>query len=104
MGNGVDDNCDGVVDMTTSIDELEIPSLEVQIFPNPVRHWLQLELSLQAVGEVLIYTTTGQEVLRTPIALNQKSQQINVRQLEAGVYFLKIYSEGEVLASGKFIK
>ena len=102
-GNGIDDNCDGVIDLITSNEEVNFLSQKIRIFPNPVRHMLHLELPKQAKGDIVIYSNTGQEVIRTGLLPNQEIQSIPVRQLEAGVYFLKILFEGNVMASKKLL-
>ncbi len=103
-GNGLDDNCDGVIDMTTSDEDVPFLSQEVRVFPNPLKDWLYLELPIQIEGDVVIYNTTGQAIIRTILVPNQEIQSIPVRQLESGVYFLKILFEGNVIASKKLLR
>ena len=104
LGNKIDDNCDGIVDMTTSNEELEGLRTAIQFFPNPSRNWLQLTLPIHTVGAISINSTAGLEVLRTPIFSSQQIQQISVRPLEAGVYYLSVQVKGGTTITKKFIK
>ncbi|WP_430466505.1 S8 family serine peptidase [Winogradskyella ouciana] len=64
----------------------------INIYPNPVKDNLYVELPTQLVNsEVSIYNQLGQKVLQTE--LNTNSEAINVESLEAGFYVLKLSSE-----------
>lgn len=64
----------------------------INIYPNPVKDNLYVELPTQLVNsEVSIYNQLGQKVLQT--VLNTNSEAINVESLEAGFYVLKLSSE-----------
>ena len=88
----------------TLITTLEIPSQTVHIYPNPVQNWLQLEKPIQTIGNASIYNISGQEILSKNITATSSFERINVQHLEAGIYFLKIQSEENVIVTKKFIK
>lgn len=79
--------------------------LNPQLFPNPATNQLTLDLSYDArwVGKVIyIFNLQGQTVMTLPIA--SKVQQINITNLQAGVYFLATKREDGVSVKLKFVK
>lgn len=63
---------------------------ELSIYPNPTNGYLQIQSNLLKVYNGIIYNSLGIEVIK--INVNSASI-IDVRNLEQGVYFLKIYNQ-----------
>lgn len=76
-----------------SIDELDL--IAVNVFPNPTSGILNINLSQELNGEVelIVYDQMGRIVLREE-GLMSGTTEINVAQLEAGVYNLSIVGNG----------
>jgi hypothetical protein len=74
------------------------------LFPNPVSDNLSIEIASQSVisySILTIYSVQGQLLLQKEMTSDK--EEINVQDLDKGVYFLKITtSEGSVVH--KFIK
>ncbi|WP_289053203.1 T9SS type A sorting domain-containing protein [Carboxylicivirga marina] len=75
--------------VATSIDEV---TTSVNIYPNPLQSTLNIKTSGQ-VSSVEIYSLTGQKVYGS----NLGSKQIDVAQLEKGVYIVSMVVDGEVI-------
>jgi len=84
----------------SAIAKTQEPSIEgLTIYPNPVNSgkiFITTKSSLDK--KVEIYNVLGKKVLDTVIT----SKEVNVSQLEAGVYIIKI-KEGEASATRKLI-
>lgn len=78
------------------------PSQSFLIYPNPVQDWLKIKCSQNYNPHITIsiYNSLGDRVIQT----NYWADQINVRDLPAGVYFVKLQEFGLETESYKFIK
>jgi Leucine-rich repeat (LRR) protein len=91
---------------TTTITALKNQDFEFsnyfKLYPNPVQHVLNIDVKETiAISSVSIYNTLGQLVLVVPNAQNTKA--INVSNLTAGNYFIKINTD-KGTSNTKFIK
>lgn len=81
------------VDVITNEEERKIT-----LYPNPTASWLSLELD-QSFEEVLtakLYSTTGQHLRTYSLAAQETMHQLNLSDLENGLYFLMLEANGEV--------
>ncbi len=89
---------------STRLDEddnaLIIDQPEMQIYPNPARDVLNIN-SNKVIESIQIVSVSGQ-LMRT-VQGNSDLEEINISDLQAGMYYLLIKSEGE-LTTEKFIK
>ena len=87
----------------TDVRELKVESLELRVFPNPVRNKLQIkteELKIENL-KASISNALGEEVLS--INLGSNISEIDVSALNSGIYFLTL-SNQNVQKTVKFIK
>jgi len=82
--NGIDEDCDGQ-DLISSVQTTLTPNF-IQIYPNPVNNWLQLNIKLPKF-EVQLYNTLGQSV-----GTWQNIQQLDCTDFDSGLYLLVIKS------------
>lgn len=77
-------------------------SSNISVYPNPVGDWLQINLdrTYNEHLEFSIYNSNGQQVIFTKYWANQ----IDVSELPAGIYFLKLKDHGLETNTVKFIK
>ena len=87
----------------------ETEGFDVKVFPNPVRDELTVQMNLEQRSEVYLnlYNVTGQLVRH--IALDQVEKgyfeyDLDVSILSAGMYYLEIENEEEVLGVKKVLK
>ncbi len=84
--NAIDENCDGVIDSTSSTHVPQITTL--QVMPNPAVHYLQIQ-SERAITEVICLQSIGQVLLQEKVQhLNQV--RFNVESLRPGPYVLLV--------------
>ena len=81
---------------TLSSSDFSQNNLEVALYPNPVRDVLNIETNLD-IQSVEIYNIQGQKVLSS----NQK--QINVSDLAAGMYMVRIQDAENNIATKKIV-
>jgi hypothetical protein len=67
------------------------------IYPNPASSVLNIQ-SKNNFDTVAIYNLQGKKVITS------KDRSITISALNDGVYFIKIYKEGEMISSNKFVK
>ncbi len=85
---------------TTSITSDFIPPTKLLVYPNPATHFLNLSTSNNKTIETInIYNVSGKLILHFNTNLNQ----IDISQLNSGVYFIEVFTINEKLSS-KFIK
>jgi hypothetical protein len=79
----------------------------VSAFPNPTSDYLNISLTetVEVESFISIMDANGKAVaLTTPSYSNGSSIQFDIRQLENGIYFVKILNNDGSLTSAKFIK
>lgn len=74
----------------------------IAVYPNPASQYFMITSPQVTIDKVEIYNTTGQLVKTQQ--LSASDNKINVEQLESGIYYVRIYSEGKYMKSDKIIK
>ncbi|MBC6994029.1 T9SS type A sorting domain-containing protein [Neolewinella lacunae] len=79
---------------------------DFKLWPNPTRDWLNLEISLTGLpaGEYAyeVMSPAGRIILQSK--RSSEREQIDVRALPPGLYFLNLLKNGRRLGSKKFVK
>jgi hypothetical protein len=75
------------------------------IYPNPNNGIIQIKFirGMPADGKLEIFNTLGEKILSKEIAAGEKEIKLNVKNLVAGVYVVRMEGEKTNL-SGKFVK
>jgi len=103
--------CDTVrVEVVSSVGEVEGARVELRIFPNPVHPDVPATLFAEGLPAAEVAGTVrdafGRIVRRfsAPVVNGRLRQELDMRGLPAGVYFVELVSEkGVVLGSGKLV-
>ncbi len=80
--NTIDEDCDGM-DLISSIHELN--GNEINFYPNPVKHLLQVDYTLGSSLELQLYNTSGQLIFQ---AVGVST--VDCSELREGMYLLKV--------------
>ena len=86
-------------DLATGIVETAVS--EINLFPNPATDILNITSS-ETISEVEIVNVMGQVVKR--IEVNSDNAVCDVEDLKAGVYMVRIHTEGTVVSQRKFVR
>ncbi len=71
----------------------------IRIYPNPVQNTLSLEIAMDIdLKEIVIYNILGKQVLKS------KHTNLNITNLTAGIYILKLETTSGTTAVKRFIK
>ena len=84
-----------------SLDDFEAINA-IAVYPNPATNYFQITSPLIAVDEVELYNVMGQLV--STQKLLGTNAPVNVSELAAGTYYLRIYNEGTFVKSAKIVK
>ena len=75
---------------------------KINLYPNPASQFVSVASPLIIVDEIEIFDTSGKLVVSKK---NLKTNdQIDVRSLSVGLYYVRLYSKGSLLKSDKFVK
>ena len=85
--NGVDDNCNALIDEGLTIENTLLS--EIKIYPNPAIDILQIDYSGNETGEIEILNIEGENIYLDKLTAHLT---INIQNLPAGIYLLKIIS------------
>lgn len=101
-------------EMGSICDSLQVGIIEhnnsnntIKIYPNPVNDffWVDYDLSKSTgVGNLIVYNTIGEIVLRKTVFSYFKSVKIDCNNLAEGIYYILIEKNNHYMGSGKFVK
>ncbi|NOQ28291.1 MAG: T9SS type A sorting domain-containing protein [Bacteroidales bacterium] len=92
--------------VTVGINNFELIKSSISSFPNPVNDFLNFNYSLgrNSQGEIYIYDIVGKRVKHKQITNSENHSQINVSDLNPGIYIWTIQVDGIPIKSEKLIK
>lgn len=84
---------------------LSCQSVCCSVYPNPASHYMIIEFAevLNGEGVLEMYNASGQLVFTSAIPLTSLKQQIDIWQLAAGIYSVRIKSPGRISAFHKIL-
>ncbi len=85
--NGLDDNCNELIDEGLAIENNLLN--EIKIYPNPANDILQIDYSGNETSEIQIVNIAGENIYSDKLTAHLT---INIQNLPAGIYLLKIIS------------
>jgi hypothetical protein len=76
----------------------------IRVYPNPATEQITIEFENQVKSiDITIINIFGQTIIHQQMSGNSK-YNLNISNLESGMYFYSIISNGKVLKSDKLIK
>jgi len=100
--NNVNGGSNFVCDIIINTSEVE-RNLSFDIYPNPVKDIINIDFNNINVKNFLVVSLTGDVVFEKNINPTQNDLQIP-NNLEAGIYFVKVYNNEGLVLTKKFIK
>ena len=89
-------------DTSIGYNNINFNESNLNIYPNPVKDFLSIDLQKNTTGIVTIYNTQGQIIYQQDIQ-SESDVHIDVSNLISGLYFLKVNSKNGI-SIGKFLK
>lgn len=87
----------------TSLDVSDVEAIRaIAVYPNPVSQFFMITSPHHNIDKVEIFNQNGQLVKTQK--LEDVNNRVYVDEFESGVYYLRIYNQGEFLKSDKIIK
>ena len=86
----------------TGINEI-IDNYNVSIYPNPANDYLIINTATNENLKIEIYTIKGQSVMSTEYSNNASEMRVDISQLRAGMYFIRIANDQNNITK-KFVK
>lgn len=74
----------------------------INVFPNPTTQYISIASPLVKINEVEIFNVDGKLVKKSKI--KNETDKIDVKELSAGIYFVRTYDNSNFVKSMKFIK
>jgi hypothetical protein len=86
----------GTLCSSVGIKQLAVNSNQIAVYPNPAGNYIMIT-STQDISEIKVFDVLGKGVLNT------KEKEIDVSNLQAGVYFIQVKASDKTYTA-KFIK
>lgn len=107
-GRGIWSSAD-FLSIDENIDEDKIEVSAINLYPNPVNNFTNVELELTKATDVTIsvYSLTGQMISNETLTNRQAGNlkhRVNTSRLPKGVYFVTVQADGMKFKGAKFIK
>jgi hypothetical protein len=85
---------------TTGIDG-SFPDPEVNIYPNPVKDQLNVEVNSHESSEIVLYDIASRKILQQEFT---NFVSLNTERLAKGIYFYRVQNTSDMLRKGKLVK
>lgn len=82
--------------ISTDVEDITQLSQAVQIFPNPIQDVLNIQSINYPIDRVTIFSITGQKIIEKKVGFHENTL-INMDNVLAGLYFIKIEINGQVV-------
>ncbi|MCL2131002.1 MAG: T9SS type A sorting domain-containing protein [Lentimicrobiaceae bacterium] len=105
--------CEGQINSTLYLDniafdyelgvkELFSPEIRLNVYPNPSKERVSLQLEKETEGAVIIYDYLIRKMGEYPLCGTQID--IDIQDYAAGSYLINVVEKGKVITSGRFVK
>ena len=79
-----------------------IPASQLNLYPNPAKETLNIELSGQEIEKITVYNSAGATVFSSATKSVGSNYKLNTAQFNSGVYFISVQTKTGIVSS-KFI-
>ncbi len=92
-------------DFQSSVYSESTENISVKVTPNPGRNHIYISLSSPERGiSWMMYNMLGQPIARQEFRFDELNASMNLLNLQPGIYLYKLFKDGILLDSGKWIK
>lgn len=91
------------ITLNTGLDSLNTRSIELNIYPNPVKSIATISFD-GTVDKIVIMNIVGKEVKTIVPEPGKNEIKANLTDLQPGVYFLAAYNKGAKIITKRFMK
>ena len=88
--------------LPVSTKDLSKNNTSINVYPNPAKTVLNIEIANTKTASVQIISTDGR-LVKTVSNINSTNSQVNISDLSNGIYFIRVQSDG-VVTNHKFVK
>ncbi len=94
----------GTITVSASGTGIATPTVDLltNVYPNPFKD--RITLKYNAVQAIDLYNIVGEKVKSFELPSNQTSTQVDLSDLNTGVYFIRTYNEGIIVETKKIVK
>ena len=82
----------------------EVSGQDIEIYPNPTSDILNLRLKTNTNSRIELYNLQGELINSWKVESNNSNLQLDISQLEVGVYVLRVIENGDVVLTEKILK
>jgi len=90
--------------MDDFVDAPAFDQIEVNVFPNPVKNKLFVKVDNIEFDGYEIYSTEGKLILQENVTAKLRSTTLNTSALQAGLYYLILQKNKQIIYTEKFLK
>jgi hypothetical protein len=88
---------------TTATNE-QVENINIKVYPNPFTDFISIEVDDFQVFTFELFDVLGRKVESYLMNESKTFHQLNVQDLESGIYFYTLKKEGQIVKKGKLIK
>ncbi len=93
--------------ITTGVFDTEMPDNKAVVYPNPATDIVNIHVDKELLARnsrIKLYNSTGRKVYDYKLPDKGNTLQLNIKNIEKGLYLYEITNENRILSKGKFIK
>ena len=93
--------------LTTKVFDTEMPNNEAKVYPNPANEVINIRVNKKQLGQnsrIKLFNSSGRKVYDYKLPDKGNTIQLNITNLEKGLYMYEITNEKQKISNGKFIK
>jgi hypothetical protein len=89
VSNGICSDTSSCINVIlTSIDETLVSKTNVNVYPNPAKNIVSIEMDRESVGDELVMYSIGGKIVKI-IIINSTLQTIDLEDVDQGLYLIK---------------
>lgn len=79
-------------------------AVSVKVYPNPATDFINIEYNALEDGKISLFDITGKKITEQVLKASNKISQLEISQLNSGIYFYTVVSNNKTIATKKIVK